>query len=184
MIEPSLPDKVLAIGRAFEEAGLVHAFGGALALSFHAEPRTTVDIDVNVFVDPASHGRVDEALLRLGIESPADPEILARDGWFRYQWGRNPIDVFFSELPLHEAMAKARQVVPFGGERIWIISAEHLTVCKALFDRAKDWLDIEQVVIGTFDFDTAEVMRWIGEFDDPQGQRAEKLREIFGPGTT
>lgn len=179
MSEPSLPDKVLAIGEGFESAGLTYAFGGALALSFHAEPRTTVDIDVNVFVGPEQYERVDSVLLRLGVDSPADPALLIRDGWFRYRWGRNPVDVFYSELRLHEAMADARLSVPFGEDRIWIISAEHLTVCKALFDRPKDWLDIEQIVIGTPDLDSDEILRWIEEFEDSP-ERAEKLRMILG----
>ena len=180
MNEPSLPHKILEISRGFRDAGLPHAFGGALALSFHAEPRTTVDIDVNVFVPPKEHACVDRELMRLGVDSPADPETLARDGWFRYQWGRNPVDVFYSELRLHEAMCEDRQAVPFGGEEIWIVSAEHLTVCKALFDRAKDWLDIEQIALGTPDLDSREVLRWIGDFDDPEGERAEKLIAILG----
>jgi len=46
---PSLPEKVVAIDSAL--TGLPHAFGGALALAYYAEPRATVDIDVNVFGD-------------------------------------------------------------------------------------------------------------------------------------
>jgi len=53
----SLPDKILAVDRAFER--VPHAFGGAISLAYHAEPRATIDIDVNVFV-PVD--RVDEIL--------------------------------------------------------------------------------------------------------------------------
>jgi hypothetical protein len=47
----SLPEKVVAIDRALDD--VPHAFGGALALAYYAEPRATVDIDLNVFVPVA-----------------------------------------------------------------------------------------------------------------------------------
>ncbi|HEY7952208.1 MAG TPA: hypothetical protein VID70_04420 [Solirubrobacteraceae bacterium] len=56
MSEPSLPDKVLAIHRALAQAKVAHAFGGALALAYYAEPRGTIDIDLNVFTARASLG--------------------------------------------------------------------------------------------------------------------------------
>src|SRR5659263_502227 len=43
MTEPSLPDKVVALDRALDDASIDHAFGGALALAYYAEPRSTVD---------------------------------------------------------------------------------------------------------------------------------------------
>ena len=55
--EPALVGKVLALHRAFEAAGVIHAFGGALALAYWtADPRATADIDVNVSL-PASAAR-------------------------------------------------------------------------------------------------------------------------------
>ncbi|MGQ0465928.1 MAG: hypothetical protein ACT4QG_11470, partial [Sporichthyaceae bacterium] len=47
--EPGLLDKVVSIHEALDDAGIAHAFGGALALAFHVEhPRATADIDVNI----------------------------------------------------------------------------------------------------------------------------------------
>lgn len=48
---PRLPhEKSLAIARALEHARIPHAFAGAIALAFAAEPRGTIDVDVNLFV--------------------------------------------------------------------------------------------------------------------------------------
>ena len=44
----TLAQRVEAIDAALSE--LPHAFGGALALAYYAEPRSTIDIDVNVFI--------------------------------------------------------------------------------------------------------------------------------------
>lgn len=47
----SLNQLLLDVHQAFNEKGLDHAFGGALALMHYvADPRLTRDIDVNLFV--------------------------------------------------------------------------------------------------------------------------------------
>ena len=69
MNEPALPDKVLAIHKALSKAKIAHAFGGALALAYYAEPRATIDIDVNVFVAPAAYATVERALAPLGVDA-------------------------------------------------------------------------------------------------------------------
>jgi hypothetical protein len=43
-----------------------------------------------------------------------------------------------------------------------VLAPEHLIICKAVFDRAKDWIDIIDVVTATPDLDTAEVRTWLG----------------------
>lgn len=158
---------------------IAHAFGGALALAYYAEPRATIDVDVNVFIPPDRHGAVLSALSPLGVEprgaSPADIE---RDGQCRWWWGRNPIDVFFAYDALHEAMRDAVTLVPFGEDRIPILSAEHLVVCKAVFDRAKDWLDIEQVIAAEDELDHPEVDRWLTRILTPDDPRIERFQEL------
>lgn len=53
MTEPGLADKLVAVHRSLDTAAVPHAFGGALALAYcTAEPRATMDLDVNVFVPP------------------------------------------------------------------------------------------------------------------------------------
>lgn len=179
MSEPSLPDKVVAVDAAFETTGIEHAFGGALALAYYAEPRATIDIDVNVFAPPTSHRAVFEALAPLGIARAGDNEALVeRDGQTRWRWGRTPIDLFFAYDPLHEAMARAVRRVPFGSARIPILSPEHLVVCKALFDRPKDWLDIEQILVSEDELDRAEIRGWLARALDQRDPRMERFDEL------
>ena len=42
-----LDEKLIAIQRAFVDAGIPHAFGGANALAYYATPRATAGIDIN-----------------------------------------------------------------------------------------------------------------------------------------
>ena len=170
MKEPSLPDKVVALHRALEQAGIAHAFGGALALAYYAEPRTTVDVDLNVFLTAEHAGEVAAVLGPLGVDiSPLQGTALARDGQVRCRWGRTPVDLFFAYDRLHDAMRAQASPVPFGSDTIPILGAEHLVVCKAVFNRPKDWLDIEQVLATVDGFDTADALaeleRLLGEQD-------------------
>lgn len=175
----ALPDKVIALDRALGAARIPHAFGGALALAYYAEPRTTIDVDVNVFVPPERHTDVAAALEPLGVSPGADAAArISRDGQDRWLWDLTPVDLFFSNDPIHDAMEAAIRAVPFGDERIPILSPEHLLLCKVAFDRPKDWLDIEQMVLLTSDLDRAEIDRWMDQLvvaGDPRRARLEEL---------
>ena len=176
---PSLPDKVLAIHHALTEAKVPHAIGGALALAYYAEPRTTIDVDVNVFVPTKRWPAVCEALAPLGVDVTVDEEELSRDGQVRLRWERNPIDLFFSYDPFHDEMRKSSRRVPFADETILILSPEHLAVCKAMFDRPKDWIDIEQILVATDPLDLGEIESWLGRMvgeDDPRMKKLGKVK--------
>lgn len=176
--EPSLPDKILALHRTLGDAELPHAFGGALALAYYAEPRATIDIDVNLFVAADRLGGVTALLTPLGVAPPADPAVIERDGQGRLRWGRTPIDLFFAYDAFHDAMATARRIVPFAQATIPILSPEHLVVCKAAFDRPKDWIDIEQVLVATAGVDRAEIERWLHRIVGAQDQRARRFAQL------
>lgn len=170
----SLAEKVLAITGAL--AGIPHAFGGALALAYYAEPRATVDIDLNVFVPTERFPEVAERLTALGVatDDVATGAVLRRDGQARIWWDGTPLDLFFAYDRFHDAAAAAVRVVPFADSTIPVLGPEHLVVCKVVFDRAKDWVDIDAMLgLGTH-VDGAEVLRWVGRIagdDDPRFDR-------------
>jgi hypothetical protein len=65
------------------------------------------------------------------------------------------------------------------------LAPEHLVICKAAFDRPKDWLDIEQILVSAEQFEVEEVERWllhlVGE-DDHRKKRFDQLAtELRGP---
>lgn len=180
-----LPDKVVAIDGALSRAGLPHAFGGALALAYYAEPRATIDVDVNVFVEPTAAARVEAALSPLGVTPNPDRAALERGGQARWRWEQTPIDLFFKNAPIHEAMAKWTRRVPFGEIQIPILSPEHLLLCKVAFDRPKDWLDIEQMLLLTPEIDVDEIEQWLERLldtGDPRRPRLTALLDRASPG--
>lgn len=122
-------------------------------------------------------------LAQLGVGEGPTAAIVERDGQCRLWWGRTPIDLFFAYDALHEAMRGATRTEPFAGTTIPILSPEHLLVCKAIFNRPKDWLDIEQMAVTVEDLDTTEVLSWLDRIlgaDDPRRQRVAAALHAAG----
>lgn len=177
--EPSLPDKVISIHDRLAGAKIPHALGGALALAYYAEPRATIDIDLNIFVPARRWKEVVDALAPLGVDSRnLDADALLRDGQCRLWWGDNALDLFFAYDEIHDAMRKESRRVPFADTTLPILGPEHLAVCKAMFDRPKDWLDIEQMLVATDDMDVTEIERWLERMVGEHDPRLIRLGEL------
>ncbi|MBS1860145.1 MAG: hypothetical protein JSS68_00385 [Actinobacteria bacterium] len=166
---------VVAIDRALVAAKIPHAIGGAIAYAYYGEPRVTVDVDVNVFIPTDRWSEVKVALEKLGVDVEADESALARDGQVRLWWGRIAVDLFFSYDPFHDEMESAIRQVPFGDVRIPILAPEHLLICKAMFDRPKDWLDLEGMLVVSESLDLDEIRSWLTRMVGPEDERLEKL---------
>jgi hypothetical protein len=171
-----LADKVSAIHRAFGEAGIPHAFGGALAVAYYGEPRSTLDIDVNVFVAADRWSSLYDALGPLDVDLEIDEKDLARSHEARLDWNPNSLHLFFSYDGLHQQMNEDIREVPFNNGPIPIVSPEHLVIRKALLDRTKDWLDIEQILVATSPLDLQEIERWVKQMTGVDDPRLAKLR--------
>ena len=163
-VAKSLVDRVVAVHDALDARRTPHAIGGAVALAYYGEPRATVDVDLNVFVTVDQSEDVVAALAPLRL--------------------RDSVNLFFADDPFHDRMRERTVIVPFGDTTIPILSAEHLLVCKAVFNRAKDWLDIDQMLVGVPDLDGDEVRVWLERLvgrDDERWQRVDAaLRELLG----
>ncbi len=166
----TLPGKMLAVHRHLRDAGIDHAFGGALALAWCThQARGTIDLDVNVFVGPE---RTDETLAALpaGVVATADDRArLVRDGQARLWWGTTPVDVFLNTTDFHEAVASRVRWEPFAGADLPFLACEDLAVFKAFFNRTKDWADLEAMRdAGALDVATVAVVlaTFLGGDDD------------------
>jgi hypothetical protein len=153
----SLPDKVSTIHRCLRDQEIPHAIGGALAVGYYGEPRSTLDIDVNVFIAPDRSCDIRQVLEPLEIDMEIDEAGLEGTGEAKLGWGSNFLHLFFSRDSLHEEMSRSIRTVPFNGECIPIICPEHLVIRKALLDRTKDWLDVEQILVATSPLDMSEI---------------------------
>jgi len=183
MSGPLLDEKILSIAQCFREAGIPHAFGGALALAYYATPRGTQDIDLNVFLPTAEAERTLDALAALGVDRGTREERarLPREGQIRVFWDHTPVDLFFAYDPLHDSCVARKQSVPFGEQAsIDILSAEDLAIFKILFDRAKDWSDLEEMLYALGgDFDADYVRSWLDRIVEPDDSRRSRFQELL-----
>jgi hypothetical protein len=179
-----LVEKLFAIDEALRAASVPHAFGGAIALAYCVEePRGTRDLDVNIFVEA---GEADRVLAQLpdGVRVTAkDVAMVERDGQARLWWDGVPIDVFLNNLPLHEAAAEGVVWVPLEGRTIPVLDCASLVIFKSLFDRTKDWADIEAVASATpEDIETAArtLADLVGQ-EDPAFKRLASISTVNPP---
>ena len=145
-----LGTRLIAVHRSFSR--VPHAFGGAIALAYCVrEPRGTRDLDINVFVPTAAAEGVLRELPKEVSVTDADVAAALRDGQVRVWWDDTPLDLFFNEHDFHDWVATTVLQVPFENEVIPVIGCTALAVFKALFDRTRDWADIEAMLAAGFD---------------------------------
>jgi hypothetical protein len=174
----SLPEKILAIHAALDDAAVPHAFGGALALAWCTErARGTIDIDVNIFVDVAQAAAVLAALPDEVTWTDDDRVQIARDGQTRLWWDTTPVDVFMNTTEFHVQAAGRTRLEPFAGASVPFLSCVDLAVFKAFFDRTKDWADLEEMsAAGSLDVDRVVgiLVRYLG----PADPRLDRLQQL------
>ena len=173
-----LIEKLFAIHDSLTEAGIAHAFGGAIALAYCTEePRGTRDLDVNIFIDAAKAGSTLACMPEGVTVAEEDVAKVERDGQARLDWNGTPVDVFLNNLPLHQAVAAAVVWVPLTGRDIPVLDCASLAIFKAFFARTKDWADLEAIAQATpedIDAAVATIANLVGP-DDPAVERLESL---------
>ncbi|MDQ1246729.1 MAG: hypothetical protein QG597_1097, partial [Actinomycetota bacterium] len=68
---------------------------------------------------------------------------LAATGQTRLWWDNTPVDLFFDTHNFHRIVASRVRQVPFTDRTIPVLDCTCLAVFKAMFDRTKDWADLE-----------------------------------------
>jgi hypothetical protein len=177
-------ERAVDVHRRLDRAGIPHAIGGALALAYHvAQARATNDIDLNVSADPKQPQHVFELLPPDVPWTKPDVTAVRRDGQVRLRWpvpdgGPSiPLDLFFPQHALHQAIDSRAELVPMLDATVPILSATDLLVFKALFNRRRDWADIEELLrFGKPDLD--EARRWLTKIVGADNRRLATLTEV------
>jgi hypothetical protein len=173
-------DRVKEIHASLDAHAIPHAFGGAIALIYGVhDPRLTHDIDINISVPVDDVQRVFDSLPPSLPWTPKDAEAVMVDGQVRLYWEPDlPVDLFFPQHEFHQTVAGRARVVTFDGEPLPVVTPTDLTVFKALFNRSKDWPDIEAMLrAGTVD--QGEALRWVGEILGQDHESYLRLTELI-----
>lgn len=177
-------ERAVLVHRLLERTGVGHAIGGALALAYHvAEARATRDIDLNVSADP---DRPQELFAVLPADvpwGPADVAAVRRTGQVRLRWPAPdggppiPLDLFFPQHAFHDLVSRRAVLVAMLDATVPVVSATDLLVFKALFDRRKDWADIEALLRhGGVDVDEAN--GWLRDIVGADDKRLATLAHV------
>ena len=136
--------------RALSDADARFLVVGAYAVSVHAEPRATGDLDICIRPTAENARRVWQALVHFGAPVQSfDVEAgdFARPGMV-YQIGLPPrrIDIItqLSGLSFEEAW-ESRENAELGGRVVYVIGRDALLLNKRAAGRAKDLADVERL---------------------------------------
>jgi len=161
-----LRNPLAALMRWFEEANLRGAVIGGVAASLRGKPRLTKDIDAVVLEASA------EALLESGTEfgfGSRIPDALEFSRQTRVLLLRHmpegvDIDISLGALPFEDEVIERSTWIDAGGVRIRTASAEDIIIMKAVARRARDMMDIENIIEANPDLDVERIRRWVREF--------------------
>jgi hypothetical protein len=138
---------VVELHDGLTKAKIPHAFGGALALMWcTGEPRTTKDIDLNIFVTVAELDAVLSALPSGITVSQEDHAALAKGGQHRLFYDDVPIDLFFNTTSFHNNLIIRTTSHAIADRQLPFLCCDDLAVFKGFFNRRKDWADIEEMM--------------------------------------
>lgn len=173
------------VADALAAAHIPYAIGGSIAMAASGYARMTIDGDINVFLPMAQARPAFHALLAAGFEVDVEEgaKTAAERGDGRFHVDGIRIDLFFDSIPLHP-LAAGRTVEVWIGDRAFpALSPEDLVVLNALFNRGKDWADIERIVAAMgarFDgvYARGQLVAHAGH-DDPGVARLDGLLEAW-----
>ena len=130
-----------------------------------------------MFTPPSRTGEVFDALPDPVTVTPASIEAAERDGQVRVWWDQTPIDIFLDTLRLHRQVASGVRQVPFDDRMIPVLDCTSLAIFKALFDRTRDWADIEAMVEAG-QIDIGEAVAWVREIAGAEAPEAHRLAAL------
>lgn len=141
-----------------ERAGDRFCFIGGLALQRWGEPRFTRDVDLTLLCPLGSEaGTIDRILAGFAARIAEAREFALRNRVILIRNSHGiPIDIALGALPFEERCVERSSEFDFhDAVLLRVCSAEDLVVLKTFAGRARDWLDIESVLVRQ-----RRVLRW------------------------
>ena len=136
------------LSSALEKANIPYAIGGAIALGAWADPRGTLDVDINLFVESDELDKAFDALTSEGVQlnreaahhaNETGDVIVGRCDGMR-------VDLFTPSIPFSWEAKKTRVRLRGPSGEATYLSREATAVFKLLFFRKKDIVDLEKLL--------------------------------------
>lgn len=178
---PSAEEVARELADALEARSVPYAVGGALALAAWGVARGTVDVDLNLWVDPGRPTAAAKLLSDLGCEFRTAAVIreFSDKGWaYAFLHGVH-VDFYMPTRDFHDSVRDRRAMLPLVGRDAWFLGAEDLAVFKLILYRLKDLPDLESLLVARGrDFDRCYVHDWIVRIAGPRDVRLQTWDEL------
>lgn len=141
---------------------------GGIAASLLGRARTTLDVDVVVWLEQRAWRRFLDGLHDHAIDPRIDGALefahRSRVLLLRHTPSGVPIDVSLGALPFENEAIDRAVPTKVGRVEIPLVTAEDLVILKAVAHRPRDLADIEGIVAMHPSLDVARIRRWVEEF--------------------
>lgn len=142
-----LESALLEVASLLEEMGLPYMLIGGLAVALWGAPRSTLDVDLSVWVEPA---QFDETIRKIAERFRTIPDALE----FARRTRVLPVetssgvraDIVLAALHAEHEMMDRAQTLLVSGAAVRVASAEDLIWMKLISDRAKDAEDAKRLI--------------------------------------
>jgi hypothetical protein len=147
-----------------KQQGWHYVLIGGIANQFWGQSRFTYDIDLKVLVSDMDYDRV-RCLLIAAFPAPGRPELPENPLIVSVKINAVIVDFLLTTPGYEEQMMTHAVQRTIADLVVWVCSAEDLIIQKALANRAKDWQDIEGILIEQqAQLDSAYVEDWLVQF--------------------
>jgi predicted nucleotidyltransferase len=169
-----------------EDQGLRYALIGGIANQIWGQARFTYDIDIKVLVPNTDYDTV-RHVITTAFPDPGRPNLPINPLIMSVKIAETVVD-FLLTTPGYEEQIVTRAIYySIDDLKIWVCTPEDLIIQKAIAGRAKDWQDIEGIVIEqSTRLDQAYSEDWLTQFAEvlEQPEIIEQYRQIWQRVTT
>ncbi|MEP7273110.1 MAG: nucleotidyl transferase AbiEii/AbiGii toxin family protein [Acidobacteriota bacterium] len=164
-------DFILALQSVFgwlSAEGVPGSCIGGVAVSLIAQPRTTQDIDLVIWLDEKRW----ESFVETGERHDITPRITdavdfarqVRVLLLRHDSTGINLDISLGALEFERELIERAVTLKMGDLTITVPTPEDLIITKAVAQRPKDLADIDAIVSVTPHLDTQRIRHWVGQF--------------------
>jgi hypothetical protein len=143
-----LPDDFKEFLRLLTEADVEYLLIGGYAVGYHGYPRTTADMDIWVALSPSNANKLVDVFKRFGMQDPSITPSLFQERGKIIRMGVPPMRIEVLTEIDGVAFAdcyRARVTALIDGQKVPLISREHLRMNKRASGRHKDLDDLEHL---------------------------------------
>ena len=144
-----LESALLEIASILDDLRVPYMLIGGLAVSLWGEPRSTLDIDLSLWVEPAEFDSIVAAISARVRPLPQDALVFARETRVLPVVSSQGVraDLVFAALPQELEAIRRAQPMPVGSSMVNVASVEDLILMKLVSEREKDAEDARRLLL-------------------------------------